>query len=69
MKKKIKSEIERIQKFNHYLLNVDQEINISDVDIRDYAKFILKNGEIEEKRKLLEYLIGRIILRDRQIII
>jgi site-specific DNA recombinase len=69
MKKKIKLEIERIQKFNHYLLNIDQEINISDVDIRDYAKFILKNGEIEEKRKLLEYLIGRIVLRDRQIII
>lgn len=53
MKKKIKSEIERIQKFNHYLLDIDQEINISDVDIRDYAKFILKNGEIEEKRKIL----------------
>lgn len=67
MKGKIKLEIERIQKFNHYLLNIDQEINISDVDIRDYAKFILKNGDIEEKRKLLEFLTGRIVLKDRNI--
>lgn len=69
MKSKIESEVERIKKFNQSLLGLTQEIEVQDVDIRDYAKFILKEGEIEEKRKLLEYLNGRIILKYKEIII
>ena len=37
-------------------MNTKQQIQIKDVDIRDYAKFILKDGLIEEKRELLTCL-------------
>lgn len=65
MKDRIKTEIERIKKFNQSLLGLKQEINISDVDIRDYAKFILKDGEIEEKRKILMFVNNKIILKNK----
>jgi len=40
MRDKIKSEVERIKRFNQSVLNIKQQIQIKDVDIRDYAKFI-----------------------------
>ncbi len=37
------------------------------MDIRKYAKYLLKNGTREEKRELLEHLRDRLILSDRVI--
>ncbi len=65
MKEKIKYEVERIKKFNQSVLNIKQQIQIKDVDIRDYAKFILKDGSIEEKRELLTCFKSKIILKDK----
>ncbi len=67
MKEKIKYEIERIKKFNQSILEITQKIQIKDVDIRDYAKFILKNGTIEEKRELLTCFKSRILLKNKTI--
>lgn len=69
MKDKIKSEVERIKRFNQSVLNVKQQIQIKDVDIRDYAKFILKDGSIEEKRELLTCFKSKILLKEKQIYI
>jgi DNA invertase Pin-like site-specific DNA recombinase len=62
MRDKIKYEIERIRKFQQSVLNIKQEIQIRDVDIRNYAKFILKDGTIEEKRELLTCFKSKIHL-------
>lgn len=62
MRDKIKYEIERIKKFQQSVLNIKQEIQIRDVDIRNYAKFILKDGTIEEKRELLTCFKSKIHL-------
>jgi len=35
------------------------------VDIKDYAKFILKEGLIEEKRELLSCFKSKIILKNK----
>ncbi|MFZ2187792.1 MAG: recombinase family protein [Candidatus Moraniibacteriota bacterium] len=59
---KIKYEVERMKKFQQSILNIKQEVQIKDVDIRDYVKFILKDGSIEEKRELLTCLKSRLIL-------
>ena len=67
MKEKIKSEVERIKKFNQPVLGIKQEIQIKDVDIRDYAKFILKDGTIEEKRELLVCFKSKILLKEKLI--
>ena len=69
MKEKIKSEVERIKRFNQSVLNIKQQIQIKDVDIRDYAKFILKDGSIEEKRELLTCFKSKILLKEKQIYI
>ncbi len=67
MKEKIKYEVERIKRFNQSVLNIKQQIQIKDVDIRDYAKFILKDGSIEEKRELLTCFKSKILLKEKQI--
>ncbi len=69
MKEKIKYEVERIKKFQQSVLNIKQQIQIKDVDIRDYAKFILKDGAIEEKRELLTCFKSKILLKEKQIYI
>ena len=67
MKEKIKYEVERIKRFNQSVLNTKQQIQIKDVDIRDYAKFILKDGLIEEKRELLTCFKSKILLKNKVI--
>jgi len=65
MREKIKHEVGRIKKFNQSVLGVKQQIQIKDVDIRDYAKFILKEGSIEEKRELLTCFKSKILLKNK----
>lgn len=67
MREKIKCEVERIKRFNQSILGVKQQIQIKDVDIRDYAKFILKEGSIEEKRELLTCFRSKILLKNKTI--
>lgn len=67
MRDKIKLEVERIKKFQQSLLGVKQQIQIKDVDIKDYAKFILKEGSIEEKRELLSCFKSKILLKEKAI--
>jgi hypothetical protein len=65
MRDRIRDEVQRIKKFQHSVLGIKQEIQIKDVDIRDYAKFILKDGLMEEKRELLTCFKSKIILKEK----
>jgi len=67
MREKIKCEVERIKKFQQSILGIKQQIQIKDVDIRDYAKFILREGSIEEKRELLTCFKSKILLKNKTI--
>jgi len=67
MRNKIKEEVSRIKKFNQLLLGIEQEISVSSIDIQNYAKFILKEGSIDEKRELLGCLNGKIVLSEKQL--
>ena len=40
---------------------------IKDVDIKNYAKYILKEGSIVEKRELLANLKGKMVYTDKKI--
>jgi len=65
---KIKKELERFKKFSAI---VGRESNLpkrsNDIDIRNYAKYVLSEGTKEEKRELLECLKSKIILREKTI--
>ncbi len=69
MREKIKYEVERIKKFQQSILGIKQQIQVKDVDIRDYAKFILKDGTVEEKRELLTCFKSKILLKEKNICI
>jgi hypothetical protein len=69
MKEKIKCEVERIKKFNQSVLGIKQQIQIKGVDIKDYAKFILREGSIEEKRELLSCFRSKILLKNKTVMI
>ena len=60
IKNKIKDEIGRFKKFQKILLGNNKEIKICDIDIKNYSKYILKEGSDLEKRELLGYLRGKI---------
>jgi hypothetical protein len=49
------------------VLGVKKEKNDIDIDIRNYAKYLLKQGTIIEKRELLSCFKSRLILKDKKI--
>lgn len=67
IKEKLKIEVERIKRFNTSLLGIKEKIQIADVDIRNYAKFILREGQVLEKRELLGCLRNEIILNNKKV--
>jgi DNA invertase Pin-like site-specific DNA recombinase len=67
MRDRIKDEVQRIKKFQHSVLGLKQEIQIHDIDVRNYAKFILKDGSIDEKRELFSCFKSKILLANKDI--
>ena len=67
IKEKIKVEVERFKKFQRVLLNRKEEIQIQDIDIRAYTKYILRDGKDIEKRELLGCLKSGIFLKNKLI--
>lgn len=69
IKEKIKSEVERFKKFQQAILGVKTKAIIADIDIRNYAKYILKDGTDTEKRELLSCFKSKISLKDKKIVL
>lgn len=45
----------------------EKKVKEKEVDVRMYAKYLLKEGTIHEKRELLEQLRNKILLTDKKI--
>lgn len=67
IKEKIKAEIERVKKFQRVILGTREKIEVKDIDIRNYAKYILKEASDPEKRELLSCLKSKIFLQQKRI--
>jgi DNA invertase Pin-like site-specific DNA recombinase len=69
IREKIEKEIGRYRKFQMGVLGINEKENqkAKDIDIRNYAKYILKEGEIFEKRELLSCLRSKLILKNKKI--
>jgi site-specific DNA recombinase len=65
IKEKIKIEVERFKKFQRTILGNNDKIEVGEIDIRNYAKYILREGLDLEKRELLGCLRGKIILGNK----
>ncbi|MCK9544328.1 MAG: hypothetical protein M0R03_20095, partial [Novosphingobium sp.] len=68
IKEKIQQEIQKIKDFNEFVLDNKEEIKVKDVDIRNYCKFILRKGNLQERRELLECVKGGLIMKDKEIL-
>jgi len=70
MKHKFEEEVKRFQKFQRGVLGITQpEEAEQDINIRTYAKYLLKEGSITEKRELLGNLKSRLIYQAKTVTI
>ena len=67
MRAKITIEVERIKDFYSIVFDEKTQIHIKNIDIRHYAKFILKRGTTDEKREFLSCLKSSIILKSKKV--
>ncbi len=67
VKEKIKYDVERFSKLQRFLLGTKEKIDIPNIDVRGYAKFVLKEGTDIEKRELLGCLKSKICLANKKI--
>lgn len=68
MKERIKTEIERHKKFQANILGgKSAKVKVGDIDIRNYAKYILRDGSMTEKRELLSCLRSRITMAKKEV--
>ena len=67
LRKRLKEEVERYHKFQSVLGLKQQSIQTIDIDMKNYAKYILKEGSIFEKRELLSHLKDRLTYTNKVI--
>jgi len=63
--KKLKEEVARFKKFQLALSGKSTQIKVSSKDLKSYFKFILQDGEVQEKRNILESIESTIILNKK----
>jgi DNA invertase Pin-like site-specific DNA recombinase len=67
IKEKIRSEAERMKKFQQIVLGVKEKTMTKDIDIRNYLKFVLQEGSVQEKRELLSCIKSRIVVQNKTV--
>lgn len=67
IKEKIRAEVERIKKFHRVIMGTNEKIEVNDIDMRNYAKYILKEAPDSEKRELLSCLKSKVSLQDKKV--
>lgn len=67
VKSRIEDEIRRFNKFRTGVLGHKQEKSSEDIDVRNYAKYLLKEGTLIEKREMLSCLKSKLVLKDKKI--
>ena len=53
IKRKVEAEVSRYKKFHKSLLGETSDMVVTDIDVKDYVKFLLKEGTLEEKREII----------------
>lgn len=71
MRYKLEEEIKRFNKFQHVVMGsqFDKLPEEAEVNVRKYAKYLLKEGTIIEKRELLSNLRSRLVYQNKKIML
>lgn len=67
IKTRIEDEIKRFNKFRSGVLGYKQDKTSPEVDVRNYTKYLLREGTLIEKRELLGCLQSKLFLKDKKI--
>lgn len=62
MRDKFEAEVERVRKFQRAFAGGNTATPQKDIDLRDYAKYLLKEGSVTEKRELLLCIKSKLVL-------
>lgn len=71
IKSKLEKEIERYSEFKSKVLEttIEEKIVQSKLDVRNYMKYLLKEGTIQEKRDLMQSFTSKLILINKRVIL
>ncbi|KKR45546.1 MAG: hypothetical protein A3G47_01110 [Candidatus Zambryskibacteria bacterium RIFCSPLOWO2_12_FULL_39_45] len=69
IKARIEDEIARFNKLRSGVLGYKQDKASPEVDVRNYTKYLLREGTLIEKRELLGFLKSKLVLRNKKIIL
>jgi hypothetical protein len=64
MRAKLEDEVKRLRLLQSSVLGIEPNTNqdLTQIDIRNYAKHIVKHGTVADKRELLGYLKSKLLL-------
>ena len=65
MKEKIQEEVSRFKKFQRSVIGSSEKIEVGEIDIRNYAKYVLREAPDVEKRELLGCLKSKVLLDNK----
>ncbi len=71
IKQKLEQEMGRFNSFRNKVLGLseDQEEKQNKIDVRAYAKYLLKEGTIEERRELMQSFKSKLLLINKRILL
>ncbi|CAN5706941.1 hypothetical protein BH11PAT2_BH11PAT2_06180 [soil metagenome] len=69
MRQKFEAEVERMRKFQRSFAGASTVSPEKDIDLRHYAKYLLKEGSVTEKRELLMCLKSKFLLTGKKLVL
>lgn len=70
LRKNLEKEIERHKVFHSNIMGKQEEMyEVKDVDIRNYAKYVLEKGSVFKKRDLLKNIKSKVMVLGKKIIL
>ena len=69
MRHKLEEEIARFNKFQKIAMKVEGNIKPIKIDLKTYAKYLLKEGSVIEKRELLSCLKSKLVIKERKLLL
>jgi DNA invertase Pin-like site-specific DNA recombinase len=65
IRKHLAEEIERHRTFQQRVLNIKEKIDVKDVELKSYTKYVLEHSSIIEKRNILSCLKSRLTFNEK----
>lgn len=64
---KLNLEIQKFKKLQAMFLGRKKTDSIEPIDLKDYAKFVLKEGTVLEQRSVLDCIGSQLLLQNKQV--